>query len=61
MKPEHPAEGFDVEDVLDVLETDRRSGILPDVVTKSAIRYGVDPDNPDRLVALDADGQKQEI
>ncbi len=61
MKPEHQAEDFDVEDVLVVLEADRRSGILPHIVTDSAVRYGTDPDEPDRLVAVDAHGRKQDI
>ncbi|MDW7749009.1 hypothetical protein [Halomonas sp.] len=61
MKPEHTTEGFDVENILAELEADRNSGILPLVVTKSAIRYGIDPDDPDRLVAVDAHGRKQDI
>jgi hypothetical protein len=61
MKPEHTAEGFDVEDILEALEADRKSGILSNIVTRSAIRYGVDPDEPDRLVAVDTYGMKQDI
>lgn len=59
MKPERPAEDFDVEDILAELEADRNSGILPHFVTKSVIRYGVDPDDSDRLLAVDAHGSKQ--
>jgi hypothetical protein len=61
MKPEHPAEDFDVENVLEALEMDRRSGILSNIVTRSAIRYGVAPDEPDRLMAVDTYGKKQDI
>lgn len=51
-------ENFDVDDILASLEADRKSGVLKDIVTKSAVRYGVDPDNPERLVAVDADGKR---
>lgn len=57
MKPEYPPERIDVNDILEALELDRRSGILPNIVTDSAVRYGVDPDDPERLVAVDADGK----
>ncbi|WP_146010667.1 hypothetical protein [Halomonas heilongjiangensis] len=57
MKPEYPTENFDVDDILASLEADRKSGSLPNIVTKSAVRYGVDPDNPARLVAVDANGK----
>ncbi len=47
---------FDFEDILEALEEDRKSGALRDGVTTSAIRYGIDPDNPERIVAVDAHG-----
>ncbi|WP_237673403.1 hypothetical protein [Vreelandella profundi] len=58
MKQDHQIQNFDVDDILEALEADRNSGSLPDIVTRSAIRYGVDPDNPERLVAVDAQGKQ---
>lgn len=52
-RPEH----FDVDDVLASLEADRQSGHLANAVTGSAVRYGIDPDHPDRLVAVNAHGK----
>lgn len=56
MKQDHKNLNFDVDGILESLEADRKSGSLPKIVTGSDIRYGVDPNNPDRLVAVDANG-----
>ena len=49
---------IDVEDVLAALEADRAAGVLPELVATSAVRYGVDPEQPDQLVAVDAEGKR---
>ena len=57
MKQDHQIQNFDVEDILEALEADRKSGSLPNIVSRSSVRYGVDPANPERLVAVDAQGK----
>jgi len=58
MGKEHSTESFDVDDILASLEEGRESGALPNVVTGSDTRYGVDPDDPERLVvAVDDHGK----
>lgn len=49
---------IDIEDVLADLESDRQAGALPELVTTSAVRYGIDPNDPERLVAVDAWGNR---
>lgn len=49
-------QGVDVDDVLARLEADSHSGRLPNLVTGSAFRYGIDPTDPGRLVRVDAAG-----
>lgn len=58
MEPDHQIQNFDVDDILEALEADRKSGSLPNIVTSSAVRYGVEPNNPERLVAVDAQGKQ---
>lgn len=58
MKRDHQIQNFDVDDILEALEADRQSGFLPNIVTSSAVRYGVDPNNPANLVAVDAQGKQ---
>lgn len=58
MKRDHHIQNFDVDDILEALEADRKSGSLPNIVTRSAVRYGVDPNNPANLVAVDAQGKQ---
>ncbi len=58
MGKKRPAENYDVDDILASLEEDRKSGSLSDIVTGSAVRYGVDPDNTEGLVAVDANGKR---
>lgn len=57
MEPDHQIHNFDVDDILEALEADRKSGFLPNIVTRSTVRYGVDPDNPMKIVAVDAEGK----
>lgn len=57
MKRDHQIQNFDVDDILEALEADRKSGSLPNIVSSSAVRYGVDPDNPMKIVAVDAHGK----
>ncbi len=58
MKPDHQIQNFDVDDILEALEADRKSGSLRNFVSRSAVRYGVDPYNSERLVAVDAQGKQ---
>lgn len=54
MEQDHQIQNFDVDDILEALEADRKSGSLPNIVTSSAVRYGVDPNNPAKFVVVDA-------
>lgn len=58
MKQGRHIQNFDMDDILKALEADRKSGYLPNIVSRSTVRYGVDPDNPERLVAVDAQGKQ---
>lgn len=58
MKQDHQIQNFDVDDILEALEADRKSGSLMNIASRSAVRYGVDPANPERLVAVDAQGKQ---
>ena len=58
MKLDHQIQNFDVDDILEALEADRKTGSLPNMVTRSAVRYGVDPANQERLVAVDVNGKQ---
>lgn len=58
MGQKRSTENFDVDDILASLEEDRKSGCLPNIVTGSAVRYGVDPDDPESLVAVDTNGKR---
>ncbi|MDI5891787.1 hypothetical protein [Halomonas rhizosphaerae] len=58
MGKESSTESFDVDNILASLEEDRESGALPNIVTESTVRYGVDPDDPESLVAVDSEGKR---
>tara|TARA_R110001583_G_scaffold112646_2_gene262354 strand:+ start:14644 stop:14847 length:204 start_codon:yes stop_codon:yes gene_type:complete len=58
MKLDHQIQNFDVDDILEALEADRKTGSLPNMVTRSGVRYGVDPANQERLVAVDVNGKQ---
>jgi hypothetical protein len=58
MKQDHQIQNFDMDDILKALEADRKSGYLPNIVSRSTVRYGVDPANPERLVAVDVNGKQ---
>lgn len=55
---ENEPERFDMDDVLGDLESSRKAGTLANRVTGSAVRYGIDPANPDRLVVMDVNGTR---
>jgi|GEM_PF-5794595 len=57
MKHDHPLASIDMDSVLEELEADRKQGTLANKVTGSAVRYGVDPDDSSRLVAVDIHGK----
>jgi hypothetical protein len=54
-------ENIDMDDVLENLEKDRRTGKLARVVSRSDMRYGVDPEDPERLVSIDKEGRKRQL
>src|SRR5690554_7835101 len=54
-------ENTDTEDVLRGLEADRSAGTLEKLVSRSEVRYGVDPDDPERLVSIDKEGRTQQL
>ncbi len=47
-----------MDNILGELESDRQSGRLPGRVSEAPVRYGVDPENPSRLVAYTAEGKR---
>ena len=54
-------ENIDTDDVLKGLEADRSAGTLEKLVSRSEVRYGVDPDDPERLVSIDKEGRTQQL
>ena len=52
---------IDMDDVLESLEEDRRAGTLEKAASRSAVRYGVDPENPERLVSIDKDNRIKKL
>ncbi|MBB3231934.1 nucleotidyltransferase family protein [Halomonas stenophila] len=51
------SDSLDINDILDALEADRRTGVLPKVVSSSSVRYGLDPEDPEQLLATDSQGR----
>ncbi|WP_024461727.1 hypothetical protein [Marinimicrobium sp. LS-A18] len=47
-----------MDSILEELESDRQSGRLPGRVSEAPVRYGVDPDDPSKLVAYSAEGKR---
>lgn len=54
-------ENIDMDDVLENLEKDRRTGKLARAVSRSNVRYGVDLEDPERLVSIDEEGRKRQL
>lgn len=48
---------IDMDEVLKNLEMDRSTGTLKKLVSRSKVRYGVDPKNQERLISIDKKDQ----